>query len=306
MNKLLLWIKITRPGTLFAAITPVVVALLLVAKVYHHINWLVGAVTLFAAIMIQVASNMINDLYDYKKGLDESGRVGPSRALAENRVSVKAMRNAIFLVLLFAVISGFYLFLVGGLPILIIGVAALFFAWLYTATRYSLSYLGVADIFVFLFFGPVATAGTVYLQSSASGYDVVDIFTSGIQDAMIGHLLPGSIAIGIITGLISMAVLTVNNIRDLETDKQSGKKTLPVRIGKFFAELEYLILFLIIIPCLIHIHAFFLTYAVVLYGIFLYSLLRRAKGKEYNSLLVLTGMGNILFGLLYAIDLFAR
>lgn len=307
MSKTLTWIKITRPGTLFAAMAPVLVALFLVAKTYHKIDWLVAAVTFACAIFIQIISNMVNDLYDYRKGLDEAGRVGPRRGLAENLISVGSLKFAIFVMVLLTFICGAYLFLVGGVPILVIGIAALFFAWLYTATRFSLSYLGIADVFVFLFFGPVATAGTVYLQTSAfvnnDNLMAVDLWNAS---AMVGSVLPGSIALGVITGLISMAVLTVNNIRDIETDAKANKKTIPVRIGKKTAELYYLVLFLIIIPCLFFLHSKIYLFAVVLYGIFLFWMLTKAKGREYNNLLVFTGLANVIFVILYAVETFTN
>lgn len=284
-NKLILWLKIIRPGTLAAAIAPVLVALFLI-NLQRPIDILTAVVTLLAALSIQVASNLINDYYDFKKGLDKAGRLGPKRALAEKQITIKDMQYGIGIDLSIAILCGIYLIYIGGLPILLIGVAAIFCAWLYTATPYSLSYLGIADLFVLVFFGPLATLGTAYLQT--------------------GQWLLNVGVLGLVNGFISMAVLTINNIRDRETDAMSGKRSLIVRCGKTFGELEYLTLFLLIVPCLYFVNAGICSYLVVIYGIFLYFKLRKTEGSGYNKMLILTGMANILFVILFALDIYIR
>lgn len=281
-SKFILWFKIIRPGTLAAAISPVLIGLMIASKSIS-LNCLVATITVLAATAIQIASNLINDYYDYKKGLDKAGRLGPSRALAENKISIKAISIAIIVDLLIAVLCGTYLIHIGGLPILLIGVTAILFAWLYTATSYSLSYLGIADIFVLIYFGPVATVGTTYLQT--------------------GHFSSESFFMGLICGFISMAVLTVNNLRDRESDANSGKKSLIVRLGKKFGEYEYLALYLLMIPCLIITQAHWMVYGIVLVGTCLYLKLLKTEGRAYNKLLVLTGMSNVIFALLYFIGM---
>lgn len=282
LEKLTLWFKIIRPGTLAAAISPVLIGLMVASKLIA-IDWIVGLVTILAATAIQIASNLINDYYDYKKGLDEAGRLGPRRALAENQVSIRAMQIAIAIDLLIAIICGVYLIYVGGIPILVIGLSAILFAWLYTATSYSLSYLGIADIFVLIYFGPVATVGTTYLQ--------------------IGSFSTDALYLGFICGFISMAVLTVNNLRDISSDAKAGKKSLIVRLGKGFGELEYLVLYVLMIPCLIITNSHWITYGVVLLGVLLYLKLRNTEGRAYNKMLVLTGMSNLVFVILFYIGM---
>lgn len=280
-SKLVLWLQITRPGTLAAALSPVLIGLITVAYI-HPIHLFVAFTTLIAALSLQIASNFINDYYDYKKGTDKAGRIGFKRALAENLVSIGQMKLAIYIDLFIAVLCGIYLVYVGGIPILLIGIFAILFAWLYTATSYSLSYLGIADLFVFVFFGPVAVGGTYYLQT---GYWSLD-----------------SMLVGCICGFISMAVLTVNNLRDRKSDAESGKKSLIVRYGKKFGELEYLILYLLAIPCLYFTQHARFSYLITIVGIFLYTKLKKAKGKEYNKMLVITGLSNVVFLLLYFVD----
>ena len=147
MKNIIRWFKIIRPHTLFASFCPVLVGLM--AEGVSSCG--VAAVTLLCALSLQILSNLINDYYDFRRGSDKAGRVGPSRALAEGKVTEAQMLRALLITLAFCIVSGFFLVLRGGWPILLIGVASLLFAWLYTATRFALSYLGIADVFVFLF-----------------------------------------------------------------------------------------------------------------------------------------------------------
>lgn len=276
-SSIIKWIRIIRPGTLGAGSAPVLVGLVVAAQ-ERTFDWLIALVTLLASLSIQVASNLINDYYDYKKGLDKAGRLGPRRAIAEGEVSPQTMKRAIMIDIAIAIICGIYLTLVGGLPILIIGCISLLCAWLYTATPYSLSYLGIADLFVLVFFGPIATLGTTYLQ--------------------IEQFSEKSFWLGMVSGFISMGILTVNNIRDIATDSTAGKRSIVVRFGKKFGEWEYLALFLLIIPCLWMADSAGLSYLVVPVGIWILMKLRKTTGKAYNQLLIRTGQTNLLFALL--------
>ena len=227
----------------------------------------------------------INDYYDYKRGTDKQGRVGFKRALAEGTVTEKEMLTACLVALAFAVVLGACLCYVGGWVIVVIGITALFFAWLYTATPYSLSYLGIADIFVFLYYGVFATWGTVWLQCKASGL-AFDIRL----------LMP--VYAGAVCGLISMCVLAVNNIRDMDDDRLVGKRTLPVRLGKK-AALAILGIIVVLMPLFAWL-AFGVSWAmaVVIPACFLYYKVLNAKGAEYNICLMLAGVVNLVYTLL--------
>lgn len=281
MNKVKLWFRIARPGTLAATFSPVFIGLM-IASAQTSINWLTAIITLTGGTAIQIISNFVNDYYDFKKGLDKSGRVGFKRAIAEGEVTPGAMKRAIYIATAIAILCGLWLIYTGGFPIMAIGVFSLLFAWLYTATSRSLSYLGIADIFVLIFFGPVATVGTTYLQT----------FTFSNQ----------SFWFGIVCGLISTCVLVTNNVRDYDTDKLAGKKSLPVRLGKKFGEYEYLGAILAILPVLYIGGAKVLPYFIVIPGTILYTKLLKAHGGEYNKILVNTGKLNLLFALLCAIE----
>lgn len=279
-SSFLLWFRIIRPQTLFASLCPVAVALM-VASIHNTvIHGCTAAITIVCALALQILSNLINDYYDFRKGTDKKGRVGFKRALAEGQVTEKQMRTACFITLGIAVLSGAYLVYIGGLPILVIGLLAILFAWLYTATSHSLSYLGIADIFVFLFYGIIAGWGTAYLQ----GYNGEDVVYATA-----------------VNGLISMCVLNINNLRDIDSDKEAGKLTIPVRLGKQAGDIMMSVLILLMpafawiafrswIPCL-----------VLIPGITLHFFTRKAQGAEYNKCLLGAGIVNVVYTLLVLI-----
>lgn len=214
----LVWASAARPRTLPAAAAPVIMGAAMAAGdgVFHA-----GAAiaALFGALLIQVGANYANDYYDYVKGADTETRLGPVRATQAGLVAAVRMKWAAVLVLGAAAIPGVYLVYRGGVPILVIGVLSILFAVLYTGGPLPLGYIGVADLFVLVFFGPVAVAGTYYVQARV--------------------LTSATVIAGLAPGLLSMAILTVNNLRDIEQDRQAGKKTLAVRFGPGFARFEY-------------------------------------------------------------------
>lgn len=210
-SRIALWVLAARPKTLWAAVSPVVVgiAMAVEAGVFHA-----GAAlcALLGAVFIQVGTNFANDYHDFLKGADTAERKGPLRVTQAGLIAPAAMRRATVVVFALAVAAGLYLIVRGGVPVLVIGVLSILFGVLYTAGRYSLAYLGIADAFVLVFFGPVAVAGTYYVQALA-------------VDAVV-------VAAGFAPGLLSVAILLVNNIRDVDEDRAAGKRTLIVRLGR--------------------------------------------------------------------------
>ena len=285
MKRLFLWLRIIRPQTLFASLCPVLVGLMVAHFYIGYLSVPTALATVLCALALQILSNLINDYYDYKRGTDKQGRVGFKRALAEGTVTEKEMLTACLITLAVAIVLGACLCYVGGWVIVVIGITALFFAWLYTATPYSLSYLGIADIFVFLYYGVFATWGTVWLQCKASGL-AFDIRL----------LMP--VYAGAVCGLISMCVLAVNNIRDMDDDRLVGKRTLPVRLGKK-AALAILGIIVVLMPLFAWL-AFGVSWAmaVVIPACFLYYKVLNAKGAEYNICLMLAGVVNLVYTLL--------
>jgi len=227
-SKLKIWAISTRPKTLLVAVGPVAMgAAMALGK--GGINAVILIITLAAAVLIQIGTNLANDYYDFIKGADTEHRTGPTRATAAGLVSPGEMKKAFVIAFGLAIVLGFFLVLKGGTPILIIGVVSVICGVLYTAGPFPLGYLGLGELFVLIFFGPVAVGGTYYLQRS-------DITTQ----VLIAGLAPG---------LLAAAILAVNNLRDISTDKTAGKKTLIVRFGYNFGVAEYI--FCVITACLI-------------------------------------------------------
>jgi len=217
-SRISVWIASARPKTLPAAIAPVIIGGAMACG-DGYLNMSVLLVTMLAAVLIQIGTNLANDYYDYVKGADTADRVGPLRATQAGLISPAQMRLAFLLTLTAAGLAGLYLVAIGGVPILLIGIASIILAVLYTAGPYPLGYLGLGEAFVLLFFGPVAVGGTYYLQTGGIGRNVV-----------IAGLAPG---------LLSVAILAVNNTRDICTDRVAGKRTLAVRFGYRFGVAEY-------------------------------------------------------------------
>ncbi|MCP4229209.1 MAG: 1,4-dihydroxy-2-naphthoate octaprenyltransferase, partial [bacterium] len=170
-------------------------------------------------LLIQVATNFVNDYADFKKGTDDNTRIGPLRVTQAGLVTPTQMKRAIGTVFFITTLIGLYLVYRGGWPVVVIGLLSMISGALYTAGPYPLGYHGLGDIFVLIFFGPVALAGTYYVQALSVDWVII---TAGFAP-----------------GFLSAAILTVNNLRDMEGDKKSGKKTLAVRFGRNFAMNEY-------------------------------------------------------------------
>ncbi len=207
------WVMAARPKTLGAAVAPVLLgtAMAFEAGVFHVPSALLA---LLGAILIQVGVNYHNDYADFVKGADTEERVGPTRVTQAGYVAPATMRRATVVVFALAVVAGLYLIARGGWPVLAIGVLSIASAVLYTAGPFSLSDTGLADLFVLVFFGPVAVGGTYYVQALDVTWPVL--------------------AAGLGPGLLAEGILLVNNIRDRDEDKKAGRRTLPVRFGRCF------------------------------------------------------------------------
>jgi len=217
-DRLRVWLQAARPKTLGAAVAPVLVGtgMAVEAGAWHPLSALLA---LAAAVLIQVGVNYHNDYADYVQGADTDDRVGPLRVTQAGLVDPSTMRRATILVFALAVGTGGYLIVRGGWPILFVGLASIGAAIWYTAGRYSLAALGLADLFVFVFFGPVAVGGTYYVQVLSLPTEVV--------------------VAGAGPGLLSIGILLVNNVRDVEQDRQADKRTLVVRFGRRCGVIAY-------------------------------------------------------------------
>ena len=282
------WLLASRPKTLWAAIAPVLIgtAMAYGADKGHLFLAILAALS---AIMIQIGTNFSNDYFDFVRGADQKGRLGPTRVTQAGLVTPSAMKRATVLVFALAVLAGIYLIWRGGWPILVIGILSILFGILYTAGPYPLGYNGLGDIFVLIFFGVVAVSGTYYVQT-------LEI------NALV-------ILAGLSPGLFSMAILTVNNLRDVQSDLKAGKLTLAVRFGENFARWEYLLS--VLIACLIPILLFFLTnshlYALAASLVFvaaipsIKTIFEQKPGIIFNQVLATTGKLLLIYSLLFSI-----
>ena len=218
MTRTRAWILATRPRTLSAAAAPVVAGTGFAAAdgVFAQ-NPALAA--LLGALFIQVATNLANDYYDFVKGGDTAERLGPVRVTQAGILPPEAVLRGMLIALGLATLTGIYLASVAGWPVIAIGLVSMLMGVCYTGGPYPLSYHGLGDVFVFVFFGPVATATTYYVQAQVWS--------------------PDAILAGVGLGAFSTAMLVVNNLRDRETDGAAGKRTLAVRYGDGFTVMQY-------------------------------------------------------------------
>lgn len=212
------WILAARPKTLPAAAAPVLVGSA-AAFADKNFSLLPALAALLGALLIQIGTNFANDVFDYKKGADTAERVGPLRVVSAGLLTPQQVYIGMLVVFGLAVLDGIYLVVVGGWPIVVIGVLSILAGIAYTGGPFPLGYNGLGDIFVFIFFGLVAVGGTYYVQahsvSTLAWWSAIPI------------------------GLLATAIIVVNNLRDIATDAKVGKKTLAVRLGAQGAQFEY-------------------------------------------------------------------
>ncbi len=215
-----IWIQAARPKTLLASLAPIQLGLA-IASSEVPIQWPLAGLTLLSALSLQVGTNFVNDLVDHLNGSDTKARVGPLRAMQSGLISVRQMQLGIILVYGICVAAGLFLTLQSGNLILIIGVLGIAMGVVYTLGTSVLSLYGLSDFMVIIFFGSLAVAGTVYIQT--------------------GDVQPSALVAGIAPGLLSTAILTVNNVRDIVQDTRAGRRTWVVRFGLRFGRWEYLL-----------------------------------------------------------------
>jgi 1,4-dihydroxy-2-naphthoate octaprenyltransferase len=214
-----------RPRTLPAAIAPVLVGsaaaheeigrptcILLVGVECPSFRWLAFIAALIGSIFIQIGTNLANDYSDARRGADTADRLGPVRVTSSGLVAPRRVLVATWVAFAVAVAAGIYLATVAGVVILIVGAASILAGVLYTGGPRPYGYEGLGELFVFLFFGLVAVNGSYYVQLERLDW------------------LPFGLSLGV--GFLATAILVVNNVRDLETDRRAGKMTLAVRLGR--------------------------------------------------------------------------
>ncbi len=211
------WLAI-RPRTLPAALAPVLVGAAL-AFAGGSFRPLAVLAALLGALLIQIGTNFVNDVADFKRGTDNEQRLGPTRVTQAGLLTPRQVWAGAGLAFGLAALAGVYLIFVGGWPLLVIGLLSILAGIAYTAGPYPLAYNGLGDIFVFIFFGLVAVGGTAYVAG--------------------GDLPPAAWLAGAAVGGLIVNILVVNNIRDVETDRAGGRTNIAVRFGRAAAETEF-------------------------------------------------------------------
>jgi 1,4-dihydroxy-2-naphthoate octaprenyltransferase len=285
------WWKATRPATLSIAVVPVAVATALAARAGVAINWTIVVVALAAAVLIQIGTNLYNDVGDHERGADGEDRLGPPRAVSLGWLSPVSVRRAAATCFGLAMVLGAWLVSVGGWPIFVLGIASVAAGIAYTGGPRPIAYSASGELFVVLFFGLGATCGMYYLLAGQVSW------ASGVA--------------GLMLGLIAAAVLVVNNYRDFDSDGRAGKVTLAVRIGRAATRREFAVLVAIpflLLPALAVTTGARLSLALPLLaapfaGWLVMRLARTPIGPALNDVLKSTAQLQLVFGALLAVSL---
>ena len=229
------WVIAARPQTLPAAAAPVIVGVGLAVRdgVFTPLPALAAFV---GAALIQIGTNFANDYYDAIQGADTDDREGFTRVVASGLIEPAEVKRAMWLTFAAAILVGTFLVYVGGVPILVVGLASVAAGIAYTGGPYPLGYHGLGDLFVFVFFGVIAVTGTYYVQAAAL---VGGGFPLWVPD---GTLTLAAVIASLPVAAISTNILVVNNVRDVAEDAETGKRTLAVRFGYRFSRAQFLAL----------------------------------------------------------------
>lgn len=283
------WLLAARPKTLPAAISPVVVGCA-VAWVEGGLRLLPALAAFAVALLLQIAANFANDVADFKRGADTAERLGPPRVTQSGLLTEQQVIIATGLTLILAMIPGLYLVWLGGPRLAVVGLLAMLAAVAYTAGPKPFGYLGLGEVFIFLFFGPVAVAGTAYVMT----HEVTTL----------------ALAASIPMGCLISAILVVNNLRDIDTDRAAGKRTLAVRIGREATRWEYLLLLVIayVVPVAIAVsgsRSWWILMALVTIplGVLLVRQVWTLQGRGLNAVLAGTARLCLWFAIAFAAGL---
>ncbi len=286
LSKLQVWLLAARPRTLPAAASPVIVGTS-IAFFEGAFRPLPALGALAGALLLQIGANFANDVFDYQKGADNANRLGPTRVTLAGMLSPAEVKAGMFIAFALAALVGVYLALTAGWPVIVIGLAAILAAILYTGGPFPYGYRGLGELFVFLFFGLAAVAGTFYVQAERVSLS-----------AFIGSLP---------MGLLIVAILVVNNLRDIQTDRVSGKMTLAVRFGAQGARQEYLLVVLTayLLPLLLVLSKvnspwLLLPFLTLPMAVELVQFVYQNEGKSLNRALGRTGLLVLYYAVAYS------
>lgn len=288
-NSIKAWILAARPKTLAAAATPVLLGCAL-AYTDGIFQWIPAILCFLFAFSMQIDANFINDYYDYLKGSDREDRLGPERACAQGWITLPAMKKGMIFITLLSCFWGLLLLKYCGLEMIPVGLLCVLFAFLYTAGPYPLAYHGWGDVLVIVFFGFVPVGCTYYTMAHDWTWNVTIACAA--------------------CGLVSDLLLMLNNYRDREQDKISGKRTLIVRFGEKAGRYAYLILGILAVGlCTIYAFNGYLMASLlpilflILHFITWREMVRIYQGKALNIVLGKTARNIVVFGLLLSLGL---
>lgn len=282
------WLLAARPATLAAAVAPVLVGTGAALHGGQEIHEHVFIPILIAALLIQIGTNFANDVFDFRRGADTPDRLGPLRVTQSGLVSPQQVLVATYATFALAAMIGIYLVLIaGGWPILLIGLVCILAGVLYTGGPWPYGYHSLGDAVCFLTFGVLAVLGTAYLQS---------------------HTIPAlTLWATIPVGCLVTAILIVNNLRDIDTDRRSGKMTLAVRLGRRGTRLEYALCVSVAYLVVTGIGLagmvgalWWLPLLSLPLGVWLVRYVNRTDGRPLNQALKRTGQLHLLFAVLFA------
>lgn len=278
-----------RPKTLTAAVVPCIAGTALAVALNGPVALQILVYALISALFIQVGTNLVNDAMDFKKGADTEERIGPRRITQSRVLSFRQVMALASLSFLLAIVAGIPLVMHGGWPIVLIGLISVLMGYAYTSGPYPLAYVGLGEVFVFLFFGLVAVGGMFYLQSGAISLD--------------------ALVLGAQIGLHASVLIAINNLRDSSTDVKAGKRTLAVRFGvratKFMISVFCLLPFLLNFywlskyPIAVGLSTVALIPAIRL----VISIWKTPPSPQYNRFLAMGAGLHLLFGVLLSVGL---
>jgi 1,4-dihydroxy-2-naphthoate polyprenyltransferase len=290
IDRLYGWYMAARPATLPAAVVPVLVGGALAVS-DRHFHPIVLLATLLGSLLIQIGTNFANDYFDFRKGADTVDRLGPTRVTQSGIFTPGQVAAATAIAFGLAFLDGLYLVSVGGAPIMLVGLLSILCGIAYTGGPYPLGYRGLGDLFCFIFFGIVAVAGTYYLQT--------------------GTVTLTALLAAVPVGLLCTNILVVNNLRDFDTDRAAGKRTLAVRIGRAATRRQYILFMLIAytLPLTLQqagassIFLFWLPLLTVPRAVRLAWFVSNNEGRTLNQALKGTAQLHLKYGILFALSL---
>lgn len=287
-----IWMMAARPRTLPAASAPVIAGSA-AAFSQGYFDLLPALAALLGALLLQIGANFANDVFDYQKGVDTAERMGPLRVTAAGLAAPAQVKTAMWITFGLAALCGVYLALHAGWPVIAIGVLSIITAMAYTGGPYPLGYHGLGEVAVFVFFGLAAVCGTYYVQALR-------------LDAIAGW-------IAVPMGLLTVAILVVNNLRDYATDRASGKHTLAARFGEEWTRKEYQV---VVGAAYLAVLGMWLSGATSAWALLTWITLPLAfqlrgkiyalRGRALNAVLAQTGQLELYFGLAFAAGMIAQ